>query len=396
MTLHQRPPAVLVLDDGRTLTGRAYGAEGSTTGEAVFVTSMTGYQETLTDPSYRRQIVIQTMPHIGNTGVNDEDDESRDIWVAGYAVRDAARRRSNWRATGDLEARLADRGIVGITDIDTRALTRHLRDKGAMRAGIFSGPEAQRPNGELIAEVRAAEPMAGANLSAEVTCEQPYTIPAEGEKKHSVVAYDLGIKTTTLDQFAARGIETTVVPADFTFEQLTELDPDGVFFSNGPGDPASVTNAVDVLARVLEAKIPFFGICFGNQLLGRALGFETYKLPFGHRGSNQPVLDTANGRVHITTQNHGFAVDAPLREVVTAPAGEHLGRVEVSYLGLNDDVVEGLRCLDLPAFSVQFHPESAAGPHDARDLFDRFIELLDGAATVTPSIETSEGDNAHA
>ncbi|GAA1367496.1 glutamine-hydrolyzing carbamoyl-phosphate synthase small subunit [Brevibacterium luteolum] len=396
MTLHQRPPAVLVLDDGRTLTGRAYGAEGSTTGEAVFVTSMTGYQETLTDPSYRRQIVIQTMPHIGNTGVNDEDDESRDIWVAGYVVRDAARRRSNWRATGDLEARLADRGIVGITDIDTRALTRHLRDKGAMRAGIFSGPEAQRPNAELLAEVRAAEPMAGANLSAEVTCEQPYTIPAEGEKKHSVVAYDLGIKTTTLDQFAARGIETTVVPADFTFEQLTELDPDGVFFSNGPGDPASVTNAVDVLARVLEAKIPFFGICFGNQLLGRALGFETYKLPFGHRGSNQPVLDTANGRVHITTQNHGFAVDAPLRAVVTAPAGEHLGRVEVSYIGLNDDVVEGLRCLDLPAFSVQFHPESAAGPHDARDLFDRFIELLDGAATVTPSIETSEGDNAHA
>ncbi|MCT1690224.1 glutamine-hydrolyzing carbamoyl-phosphate synthase small subunit [Brevibacterium sp. p3-SID960] len=396
MTLHQRPPAVLVLDDGRTLTGRAYGAEGSTTGEAVFVTSMTGYQETLTDPSYRRQIVIQTMPHIGNTGVNDEDDESRDIWVAGYVVRDAARRRSNWRATGDLEARLTDRGIVGITDIDTRALTRHLRDKGAMRAGIFSGPEAQRPNAELLAEVRAAEPMAGANLSAEVTCDKPYTIPADGEKKHSVVAYDLGIKTTTLDQFATRGIETIVVPADFTFEQLAELDPDGVFFSNGPGDPSSVTNAVDVLSRVLEAKIPFFGICFGNQLLGRALGFETYKLPFGHRGSNQPVLDTANGQVHITTQNHGFAVAAPLREIVTAPAGEHLGRVEVSYIGLNDAVVEGLRCLDLPAFSVQFHPESAAGPHDARDLFDRFIELLDGAATVTPSIETTEGDNAHA
>nr|WP_272902201.1 glutamine-hydrolyzing carbamoyl-phosphate synthase small subunit [Brevibacterium daeguense] len=369
-------PAVLVLEDGRTLRGNAYAATGQTVGEAVFVTAMTGYQETLTDPSYHRQIVVQTAPHIGNTGVNDTDDESLKYWIAGYVVRDASRVSSNWRATEDLEDRLSRLGVVGIKDVDTRALTRHLRDRGAMRMGIFSGDAADRPESELVAEVNAAPEMTGLQLADEVTTEKAYVVPAQGEKKFTVAAYDLGIKSMTPEQLAARGIEVHVVPASTTFDEVRELGVDGVFYSNGPGDPAAADHQVDVLRQVLAARIPFFGICFGNQLLGRALGFGTYKLKFGHRGMNQPVLDKSTGRVEITSQNHGFAVDAPLEGVVTAPADASFGRVEVSHIGLNDQVVEGIRCLDIPAYSVQFHPESAAGPHDSRGLFDRFAELM--------------------
>ncbi|HJG79725.1 MAG TPA: glutamine-hydrolyzing carbamoyl-phosphate synthase small subunit [Brevibacterium senegalense] len=375
MSLLSPAPAVLVLEDGRTFRGRAYGASGRTVGEVVFTTGMTGYQETLTDPSFQRQIVVQTAPHIGNTGVNDEDDESDGYWVAGYVVRDPARRVSNWRATEGLEERLTHRGIVGISGIDTRALTRHIRDRGAMRAGIFSGDEAQLDAQTQLEAVRTSAPMAGSRLVDEVTTAEPYTIPAVGPQRFRVVAYDLGIKSATPEQLAARGMEVTVVPASTPFERLGELAPDGVFFSNGPGDPATSDHEVEVLRSVLRAGIPFFGICFGNQLLGRALGFDTFKLTFGHRGANQPVLDVETGRVEITSQNHGFAVDAPLGEPVTAPQAE-FGRVQVSHIGLNDQVVEGLRCLDTPAFSVQFHPESAAGPHDSRGLFDRFADMM--------------------
>ncbi len=376
MNLLSTTPAVLVLEDGRTLTGRAYGAVGETIGEAVFVTGMTGYQETLTDPSYHRQVVIQTAPHIGNTGVNDADDESLRYWVAGYVVRDAARISSNWRATEDLEARLERLGIVGISGVDTRALTLHLRERGAMRVGIFSGAAAERPESELLAAVTAAPRMTGAELAGEVSREDEHVVEAVGEKRFTVVAYDLGIKSETPAQLASRGIEVHVVPASTPYERIAEIGADGVFFSNGPGDPATADHQVDVLRRLLAARTPVFGICFGNQLLGRALGFDTYKLKFGHRGMNQPVLDRSTGRVEITAQNHGFAVDAPLEGAVTAPADPEFGRVEVSHVCLNDDVVEGLRCLDVPAFSVQFHPESAAGPHDSRGLFDRFVDLM--------------------
>ena len=375
MSLLSRPSAVLVLEDGRTFRGRAYGALGRTVGEAVFATGMTGYQETLTDPSYCGQIVVQTAPHIGNTGVNDEDDESDGYWVSGYVVRDPSRRVSNWRATEGLEERLHRRGIVGISGVDTRALTRHLRDRGAMRAGIFSGEAAKLDAAAQLAAVRDMPPMEGSRLVDQVTTSEAYTVPAVGQKRLTVVAYDLGIKSSTPEQLAARGIEVRVVPAATPFEEVSAMNPDGVFFSNGPGDPAAADHEVDVIRRVLGAGIPFFGICFGNQLLGRALGFGTYKLTFGHRGANQPVLDVATGKVEITCQNHGFALDAPIGDPVTAPQ-EEFGRVQVSHIGLNDRVVEGLACLDIPAFSVQFHPESAAGPHDSRGLFDRFADMM--------------------
>lgn len=373
-------PAVLVLEDGRTFTGSAYGAVGETVGEAVFVTAMSGYQETLTDPSYHRQIVIQTAPHIGNTGVNATDDESRKIWVAGYVVRDASRISSNWRSEGDLETHLAEAGIVGIKDVDTRALTRHLRHKGAMRMGIFSGPAAAADPGAMLETVLATPPMAGAQLAEEVSVTEPELVPAVGEKRFSVAAVDLGIKGMTPQRLAERGIDVHVVPATVTFEEIEALGVDGVFFSNGPGDPATADAQVGLLREVLAARIPFFGICFGNQLLGRALGFGTYKLPFGHRGINVPVIDRTTDKVEITAQNHGFAVDAPLHGETIAPADESLGRVTVSHVCLNDDVVEGLQCLDVPAFSVQFHPEAAAGPHDSDYLFDRFVDLMSSRA----------------
>ncbi|MFF4546416.1 glutamine-hydrolyzing carbamoyl-phosphate synthase small subunit [Streptomyces sp. NPDC001406] len=369
---HKAAPAVLVLEDGRIFRGRAYGAAGVTFGEAVFSTGMTGYQETLTDPSYHRQVVVMTAPHVGNTGVNDEDPESKRIWVAGYVVRDPARVPSNWRAKRSLDEELRHQGIVGISGIDTRALTRHLRERGAMRVGIFSG-NALPDEGTMLAEVRQAPEMEGADLSAEVATKETYVVPAIGEKKYTVAAVDLGIKGMTPHRMAERGIEVHVLPATATAEDVYAVNPDGVFFSNGPGDPATADHAVSVMRAVLERGTPLFGICFGNQILGRALGFGTYKLKYGHRGINQPVQDRTTGKVEVTAHNHGFAVDAPLDQVSDTP----FGRVEVSHVCLNDNVVEGLQLLDKPAFSVQYHPEAAAGPHDAAYLFDRFTSLMD-------------------
>lgn len=384
--------ALLVLEDGTVHRGRAYGARGRTLGEAVFTTGMTGYQETLTDPSYAGQIIVQTSPHIGNTGVNDADRESRAIFAAGYVVRDAARRPSNWRAERSLDEELEAFGVVGIREVDTRAITRRLRTEGSMRAGVFSGEHAARPEAELLAEVRAQPSMAGARLAESVTTEQPYVIePAEhgweGEPIAEIAALDLGIKAATPRHLASRGIRVHVLPAATDLAGIRAVDPDGVFLSNGPGDPATADAQVELLREVLDAGLPFFGICFGNQIFGRALGFDTYKLKFGHRGPNQPVLDKATGRVAITSQNHGFAVDAPLGEPIEAPESR-FGRVEVSHWSLNDQVVEGLRLLDRPAFSVQFHPESAAGPNDTLDLFDRFVQLLtEHRAATTPATE---------
>ncbi|MGW0773869.1 glutamine-hydrolyzing carbamoyl-phosphate synthase small subunit [Streptomyces sp. NPDC002835] len=367
-----KAPAVLVLEDGRTFRGRAYGAVGETFGEAVFNTGMTGYQETLTDPSYHRQVVVMTAPHVGNTGVNDEDDESRQIWVAGYVVRDPARIPSNWRSRRTLDDELETQGVVGISGIDTRALTRHLRERGAMRVGIFSG-EALADDATLLARVQQAPEMKGADLSAEVATTEAYVVPAIGPKKFTVAALDLGIKGMTPHRMAERGIEVHVLPATATADDVYAVNPDGVFLSNGPGDPA--TADLTVIKAVLGRKTPLFGICFGNQLLGRALGFGTYKLKYGHRGINQPVQDRTTGKVEVTAHNHGFAVEAPLDKVSETP----YGRAEVSHVCLNDNVVEGLQLLDQPAFSVQYHPEAAAGPHDAAYLFDRFTTLMSTA-----------------
>jgi carbamoyl-phosphate synthase small subunit len=365
--------ALLVLEDGRSFRGSAFGAPGETFGEAVFATAMSGYQETLTDPSYHRQVVVATAPHIGNTGWNDEDDESGRIWVAGYVVRDAARVPSSWRSRRTLDTELKAQGIVGISDVDTRALTRHLRERGAMRVGISStetDPQA------LLQRVLATPPMLGANLVPDVTTAESYLVPAVGDRRFSVAALDLGIKSRTPYRLAERGIDVHVLPAGTSFDELAALEPDGVFFSNGPGDPEAATSEVELLSRVLEAGMPFFGICFGNQIFGRALGFGTYKLGYGHRGINQPVMDLATRKVEITSHNHGFAVDAPLGEPTKTP----YGIAEVSHVNLNDDVVEGLRLTDddgrLLSFSVQYHPEAAAGPHDASYLFDRYLALM--------------------
>jgi carbamoyl-phosphate synthase small subunit len=361
--------ALLVLEDGRAFRGESFGADGETFGEAVFSTATTGYQETLTDPSYHRQVVVQTAPHIGNTGVNDEDPESGRIWVAGYVVRNPSPRPSSWRARRTLEEELRTQGIVGVSGVDTRALTRHLRERGAMRVGVSTR---ERDPDRLQERVLASPRMIGADLCGEVSTPQPYIVPARGDRRFTVAALDLGIKAMTPRRMSERGMQVHVLPASSTGDDLLAVDPDGVFVSNGPGDPATADAAVNALRTVLAARIPVFGICFGNQVLGRALGFGTYKLRFGHRGINQPVQDRSTGRVAVTAHNHGFAVDAPLYRTSDTP----FGRVEVSHVCLNDNVVEGLRCLDLPAFSVQYHPEAAAGPHDAGDLFDRFADLM--------------------
>jgi len=365
-----RRPAILVLEDGRTFRGEAYGSVGEAFGEAVFSTAMTGYQETLTDPSYHRQVVVQTAPHIGNTGVNDEDDESVRIWVAGYVVRNPARLASNWRATGELEDRLDTEGVVGICGIDTRALTRHLRERGAMRVGVSS---VDGDAAALRQRVLESPQMLGADLSAEVTTAAPYVVAARGEHRLTVAALDFGIKRNVARRLAARGVTTHILPATSTVEDISAVNPDAVFFSPGPGDPATADHAVELARAVLAEGTPLFGICFGSQILGRALGFSTYKLRYGHRGINQPVLDKATGKVEVTSHNHGFAVSAPLESTVDTD----FGAVEVSHVCLNDDVVEGLRCRDVPAFTVQYHPEAAAGPHDADYLFDRFVELVE-------------------
>ncbi|AXK45008.1 glutamine-hydrolyzing carbamoyl-phosphate synthase small subunit [Brachybacterium saurashtrense] len=372
----RRERALLVLEDGSVLRGSAYGARGSRLGEVVFSTGMTGYQETLTDPSYAGQIVVQTAPHIGNTGANSEDMESRRVWVRGYAVRDASRLASSYRAEQTLDELLIGSDVVGISDIDTRMLTRLLRENGSLRGGIFSGDALAASEEELLAQVREQPEMAGASFVEEVTIAQPVVLEPEGEAIGTVAAVDLGIKGATPRNMLARGLRVHLLPATTALEDLLAVEPDAVFFSNGPGDPATAQDQVELLRGVLDAEIPFFGICFGNQLLGRALGFDTYKLKFGHRGINQPVQDRETGQVAITAHNHGFAVDVPLEGEHVAPHdGGRYGRVVVSHVGLNDDVVEGLRCLDRPAFSVQYHPEAAGGPHDAASLFDRLAEM---------------------
>ncbi|MBX7432986.1 glutamine-hydrolyzing carbamoyl-phosphate synthase small subunit [Mycobacterium sp. Y57] len=366
--------ALLVLEDGRIFTGRPFGAVGETLGEAVFSTGMSGYQETLTDPSYHRQIVVATAPQIGNTGWNLEDSESRGdrIWVAGYAVRDPSPRASNWRASGTLDDELVRQGIVGIAGIDTRAVVRHLRSRGSMKAGVFSGPAAETPVDGLVTRVRGQESMLGADLAGEVSTDATYVVEPEGEQRFTVVALDLGIKTNTPRNFSARGIRSLVLPSAATFAQIVDHKPDGVFLSNGPGDPATADHLVRVTKEVIDAGIPLFGICFGNQILGRALGRSTYKMVFGHRGINVPVIDHATGRVAITAQNHGFALEGEAGERFDTP----FGRAEVSHTCANDGVVEGVRLSNGRAFSVQYHPEAAAGPHDAEYLFDQFVDLM--------------------
>ena len=362
--------AFLVLDDGRIFEGKSWAATGRTFGEAVFQTGMTGYQETLTDPSYHRQVVVMTAPHIGNTGVNTPDNESKKIWVAGFVVRNPSTITSNWRSEKGLEVELIEQGIVGIQGIDTRALTRHLRDRGAMRVGIFSDVDISRE--EMVIEVRKTDAMSGAHLSSDVSTPKAYIVPAIGEKKFTVAAIDLGIKGATPRALAARGVEVHVLPFNSTLEDIKSVDPDGVFLSNGPGDPATMDDVVELVRDILLDEIPIFGICFGHQILGRALGFDTYKLQFGHRGINQPVLDKKSGKVEITAHNHGFAIKAPTDGVFNTVFGSG----EVTHVGLNDGVVEGLQLLERGAFSVQYHPEAAAGPHDAAYLFDRFIDLM--------------------
>ncbi|CAN2238701.1 CarA Carbamoylphosphate synthase small subunit [Candidatus Planktophila dulcis] len=362
--------AFFVLDDGRIFEGSSWAATGKTFGEAVFQTGMTGYQETLTDPSYHKQVVVMTAPHIGNTGVNTFDNESKKYWVAGFVVRNPSTLTSNWRSEKNLEAELIDQAIVGIQGVDTRAITRHLRDRGAMRVGIFSGLELTRE--EMVIEVRKQPAMSGAYLSADVSTESTYVVPAVGEKEFTVAAIDLGIKGATPRAMAERGIEVHVMPYNATLDEILAIKPDGVFLSNGPGDPATMTETIELVRAILAQEIPIFGICFGHQILGRALGFETYKLQFGHRGINQPVIDRKTGKVEITAHNHGFALQAP----TDAGFSTVYGPGQVTHISLNDGVVEGLELTERGAFSVQYHPEAAAGPHDASYLFDRFVDLM--------------------
>jgi carbamoyl-phosphate synthase small subunit len=366
--------AVLVLEDGSRFEGSAWGARGETLGEVVFSTGMTGYQETLTDPSYAGQIVVMTAPHIGNTGMNDEDPESRRIWVDGFVVRDPARRPSNFRSTRSLDDDLVSDGIVSISGVDTRAITLILREAGVMRGGIFSGDQVSLDAADQLQRVRGVVDMKGQNLSDHVSVQELRVVPSLGDPLGRLVVIDLGVKESTLHHLASRGFDVHVLPSSATFDDVMSVTPVALFYSNGPGDPSASDHHVALLQSALSARLPFFGICFGNQLLGRALGFDTYKLKYGHRGINQPVLDKTTGKVEITAQNHGFAVEAPRDGVVDSPAG--FGKVRVSHVSLNDDVVEGLTALDVPAFSVQYHPEAAAGPHDSTYLFDRFRDLV--------------------
>jgi carbamoyl-phosphate synthase small subunit len=383
------PDAMLVLEDGTTIRGKGFGAYGESFGEMVFNTGMTGYQETLTDPSYCGQIVAMTAPHIGNTGVNDEDPESHRVWVSGYVVREPSRIASSWRAQRSLEAELKAQGITGISVPGTRALTMRLREHGAMRAAVSTVEDNPQ---RLLERVLASPGMTGADLARIVTTPHPYTVsPPSGTKtRYRVAAVDLGIKNNTPRNMAQRGMEVKVMPATSTAKDILATDPDGVFFSNGPGDPAAAGYAVAAMRGVLEANIPVFGICFGSQILSRAVGLDTYKLRYGHRGVNQPVMDLATGRVYITSHNHGFAAALPPEADTSRtgddwvhvppgarePFGTPYGAAAVTHVNLNDGVVEGIRLLDKPAFAVQYHPEAAPGPHDAVDLFDQFAVLM--------------------
>jgi carbamoyl-phosphate synthase small subunit len=403
---HTSPDAMLVLEDGTTLRGKGFGAYGESFGEMVFNTGMTGYQETLTDPSYCGQIVAMTAPHIGNTGINDTDPESHRVWVSGYVIREPARLASSWRAQRSLEAELKAQGITGVAVAGTRALTMRLREHGAMRAAVSTvtgDPE------RLLERILASPGMSGADLARIVTTPQPYTVspPPGTETRYRVAAVDLGIKNATPRNMALRGMEVLVLPATVTAPEILATNPDGVFFSNGPGDPAAAGYAVAAMRGVLDAGVPIFGICFGSQILSRAIGLDTYKLRYGHRGVNQPVMDLSTGRVYITSHNHGFAAALPEGRMggraapprgewgagsppyaggsrgvvppgITAPFDTPYGAAAVTHVNLNDGVVEGIKLLDRPAFSVQYHPEAAPGPHDAVDLFDQFAALMNG------------------
>jgi carbamoyl-phosphate synthase small subunit len=355
--------ALLVLEDGRAFFGSGFGAEGETFGEMVFNTSMTGYQEILTDPSYAGQIVCMTYPLIGNYGVNEADVESRRPWAAGFVVREASRIYSNHRATGSLQDYLKANNIVGIEQIDTRALVRHIRDKGAMRAGISTE---DLEVASLLERVRTSPDMKGRELATEVTVDGRFEFPPVSDERFHIVAYDFGVKTNSLWEFASRGCRITVVPADTPADEVLALEPDGIFLSNGPGDPASMERVVGEIKKLAAAQKPMFGICLGHQLIGQAFGGTTFKMKFGHRGGNQPIKDLTTGKVEITSHNHGFAVDPD-----SLPAD-----VEVTHINLNDNTVAGLRHKTLPVFSVQYHPESAPGPHDSVYLFENFIKLM--------------------
>jgi len=361
--MDDRIKAILVLEDGRTFSGTSFGAGGESFGEIVFNTSMSGYQEILTDPSYAGQIVCMTYPLIGNYGTNAEDVESRRPWAEGFVVREASRVVSNFRSTRSLQDYLIDNGIVGIEHIDTRALVRHIRDKGAMRAAIST---VSTDNEALLQKVLASPEMANHELASTVSAKNNYDYPPVDTEKYHIVAYDFGVKTNSLREFARFGCRLTVVPENTTADEVLALKPDGIFLSNGPGDPASMQKVVAEIKRLTESRTPIFGICLGHQLLGEAFGGTTYKLKFGHRGGNQPIKDLTTGKVEIAAHNHGFAV-----------AQDSLpGDVEVTHVNLNDQTIAGLRHKTLPVFSVQYHPESAPGPHDSGYLFERFIELM--------------------
>lgn len=355
--------AILVLEDGRSFSGESFGADGETFGEMVFNTSMSGYQEILTDPSYAGQIVCMTYPLIGNYGVNEEDVESRRPWVEGFVLREASRITSNYRSTMSLQDYLIKNIIVGIEHIDTRALVRHIRDKGAMRAAIST---VDLDANSLLQKVLASPEMANRELASAVTVDASYDYPASDGERFHVVAYDFGVKTNSLREFAKFGCRITVVPAETSADEVLALNPDGIFLSNGPGDPASMAAVVEEIKKLTTSQTPMFGICLGHQLIGEAFGGTTYKLKFGHRGGNQPIKDLTTGKIEITSHNHGFAVDAD-----SLPAD-----VEVTHINLNDHTVAGLRHKTLPVFSVQYHPESAPGPHDSEYLFERFIDLM--------------------
>ncbi|MCU9518407.1 glutamine-hydrolyzing carbamoyl-phosphate synthase small subunit [Corynebacterium sp. ES2794-CONJ1] len=369
-----RTPALLVLADGKVFRGLSFGSLGRTLGEAVFTTAMTGYQETMTDPSYHRQIVVTTAPQIGNTGWNDEDGESRDdrIWVAGLVIRDLSTTVSSWRARRSLEEEMVAQNIVGIQGVDTRAIVRHLRHFGSLTAGIFSGDDADKALDELIQIVKSQPEMVGQSLAEQVSTDDVYTVDSEGDPQFTVVAYDMGIKSNTPRNFARRGIKTVVVPANTSFADIMAHQPDGIFISNGPGDPATADIMVGIVKEILKHEIPLFGICFGNQILGRALGLETYKLKFGHRGINVPVLNHLTGKIDITSQNHGFALKGSPGESFDTP----FGRAQITHTCLNDGTVEGVALVNGRAFSVQYHPEAAAGPTDAQPLFDQFVAVM--------------------